>query len=309
MFARIWDLLKRTVYAFIEDGALSRGASIAFYTATSLAPVLLIVIAVAGLAFGRDTAQSAVLSQLTGLMGEQTAGVLQAAVASASDQTSGTLAAVLGVLTLLLTASGVFGEMQAALNAIWKAKPRGETVSRLIRARAASLGLVAALGFFLIVSLVVSASLTAFGSYLDRLLPFGQLFASLVNFIVSLTLLSLLFAAIFKVLPDAPIGWRDVVVGAVVTAVLFTVGKSLIGWYLGSSAMASSYGAAGGLIILLFWIYYSAQIFLFGAEFTKAYSSRDIGQQQKSSDLSPAAGTCTHKRSSWSHGGSHGQRK
>jgi membrane protein len=250
----MWKLVKTTVTSFLEDEALSRGAAIAFYTVTSLAPVLLIVIAIAGLVFGQDAAQNAITEQLTGLMGKQTADVLQSAVASAGEKSSGILATIIGVITLLATASGVFGEMQAALNKIWKAKPKSSTVSRLIRARAASLGLVAAMGFLLTVSLVVSAGLTALGNYLNSILPFGSFILSVLNFAVSLALMSVLFAAIYKVLPDRQIAWRDVIVGAVATAVLFTIGKSLIGWYLGSSAVASSYGAAGGLIVLLFWV-------------------------------------------------------
>jgi membrane protein len=270
----IWPLLKGTVLAFIEDEALSRGAAIAFYTVTSIAPILLIVIAIAGLAFGREAAQGAITAQIGGLMGQQTAEVLQSAVASASGKSSGILATIIGIVTVVATASGVFGEMQSALNAFWKAKPQGGTVSRLVRARAASLGLVAALGFLLLVSLVVSAALTAFGNYLNSILPFGKVIVEALNALVSLVLISILFAAIYKVLPDLPIDWRDVIVGAIVTAVLFTIGKSLIGWYIGSSAVASSYGAAGALIILLLWVYYSAQIFLLGAEFTKVYANR-----------------------------------
>src|SRR6202047_3518070 len=269
-----WTLLKDTILSFIDDEALSRGAAIAFYTVTSIAPVLLIVIAIAGLAFGRDAAQNAIIAQLSGLMGPQTAEVLQSAVASAAGKSSGIVATIVGIITLIATASGVFGEMQSTLNAIWKAKPKGTTVSRLIRARATSLGLVAALGFLLMVSLVVSAALTAFGDPLNSILPLGKLFLSLVNLVVSLVLISVLFAAIYKVLPDRHLEWGDVLVGAVVTAVLFTVGKSLIGWYIGSSAVASSYGAAGALIVLLLWVYYSIQIFLLGAEFNKIYANR-----------------------------------
>jgi membrane protein len=276
-----WKLVKDTVLSFINDEALSRGAAIAFYTVTSIAPVLLIVIAIAGLAFGRDAAQNAITTQLSSLMGQQTAEVLQSAVASAAGKSSGIVASIVGIITLFATASGVFGEMQSALNAIWKAKPKGTTVSRLIRARATSLGLVAALGFLLMVSLVVSAALTAFGDQLNAILPFGTLFLSVVNVIVSLGLISILFAAIYKVLPDRHLEWRDVIVGAVATAILFTIGKSLIGWYIGSSAVASSYGAAGALIVLLFWVYYSVQIFLLGAEFTKAYANRHGSKQRE----------------------------
>ncbi len=267
------QILKDTALGFIDDEALSRGAAIAFYTVTSLAPVLLVVIAVAGLAFGQEAAQGAVMDQLTGLMGAQAAEVLQSALASASGKSSGVVASVIGIVTLLATASGVFGEMQTALNRIWKAEPKSGTVSRLVRARAASIGLVAALGFLLAASLVVSAALTALGATLNAWLPFGEAILSVINFVVSLVLLAVLFAAIYKVLPDRAIAWSDVIVGALITAVLFTIGKSLIGWYLGSSAVASSYGAAGGLIVLFLWVYYSAQIFLVGAEFTRAYAA------------------------------------
>jgi membrane protein len=172
----------------------------------------------------------------------------------------------------------VFGEMQSALNVIWKASPQGSTVSQLVRARAASLGLVAALGFLLIISLVVSAALSAVGDLASAVLPFGTLILSAVNFVISLGLLSLLFAAIYKVLPDKDLQWRDVITGAIVTAFLFTIGKSLIGWYLGSSSVASGYGAAGALIVIMLWTYYSAQIFLLGAEFTKVYAHQHGSQ-------------------------------
>ena len=280
MFLATWKMLKETVLAFINDEALSRGAAIAFYTVTSIAPVLLIVIAVAGLAFGREAAQNAIIGQLSGLMGQQTAEVIQTAVASAASKSSGLLATIVGIVVLLVTASGVFGEMQAALNAIWKVKPEGTTVSRLIRARAASLGLVVSLGFLLMVSLVVSTALTALGNYLDSILPFGKLILTVLNGAVSLILISFLFAAIYKVLPDRDLEWRDVVVGAVVTGVLFTIGKSLISWYIGSSAVASSFGAAGALIVLLLWVYYSAQIFLLGAEFTKIFAEHHGSKQE-----------------------------
>jgi membrane protein len=280
LFRSAWQITKESILSFIDDEALSRGAAISFYTATSIAPVLLIVIAVAGLAVGREAAQNGITAQLSGLMGQQTADVLQSAIASAAGKKAGTLATIIGIITLMVTASGVFGEMQSALNVIWKAKPRGTTVSRLIRARAASLGLVAALGFLLAVSLAVSAMLTAFGSYLNSVLPFGKLILTALNVVISLALLSILFAAIYKVLPDRDLQWRDVLLGSTITAVLFTIGKTLIGWYIGSSAIASSYGAAGGLIVLLLWIYYSAQTFLLGAEITKSYANHQGSKQQ-----------------------------
>ena len=280
MLSMAWNLLKETILGFIDDEGLSHGASIAFYTVTSMAPVLLIVIAIAGLAFGQEAAQNAITMQLSGLMGQQTAQVLQSAVESAGHKTSGILATVIGIVTLIVTASGVFGEMQTALNKIWKAKPKGTTVSRLIRARAASLGLVAAMGFLLMVSLVVSTALSAFGSYLNAILPFGKIILSVLNFVVSLFLISFLFAAIYKILPDRNLQWNDVAFGAIVTAILFSVGKSLISRYIGSSSVASSFGAASALIILLLWVYYSAQIFLLGAEFTKVYADRHGSRRQ-----------------------------
>lgn len=273
MLKRIWKLGWTTIVGFIDDGALSRGASIAFFTVTALAPVLLIVIAVAGLVFGRDAASNAIVDQLSGLMGRQSAELLQTAIAGAANKSTGVLASLVGIGTLIFTASGVFGEMQRSLNAIWKAEPTGATVSRLIRARAASLGLVVAIGFVMTVSLAISAALTALGDIINAYVPFGEQIMALVNAAISIALIAVLFAAIYKVLPDKRVAWRDVVVGAVVTSVLFNVGKSLIGWYIGSSAIASSYGAAGALIVVLLWIYYSALIFLLGAEFTKAYAA------------------------------------
>jgi membrane protein len=174
--------------------------------------------------------------------------------------------------------------MQSALNAIWKIDSSGTPISRLIRARAASLGLVVSLGFLMMVSLVVSAGLTALGDYLNAVLPFGKIVLTILNGIVSVLLISVLFAAIYKVLPDRPIQWRDVVVGSAATALLFTGGKSLIGWYIGSSAVASTYGAAGALIVILLWVYYSAQIFLLGAEFTKAYSDFRTGKPREAQE-------------------------
>jgi membrane protein len=280
MFAGAWKLLKDTIAGFIEDGALSHGAAMAFYAATSLAPILLTVIAIAGLAFGREAAQNALATQLTGLMGQEGANMLQTAVKSASGKSSGIWATVIGVITLLVTASGVFGEMQSSLNVIWKAKPEGSTISRLVRARAASLGLVAALGFLLMVSLVMSAAITALGTFINAYLPFGEFILAVLNAVISFALLSVLFAAIYKVLPDRALEWRDVWVGSAITAALFTLGKSLIGWYIGSSAVASSYGAAGALIIVLLWVYYSSEIFLLGAEFTRAYSLRHGSQRE-----------------------------
>jgi membrane protein len=274
-------ICKTSVTGFIEDEALTRGAAIAFYTVTSIAPVLLIVVAIAGLVFGRDAAMGAISEQFGGLMGSDSAKLLQTAVVSAGKPAQGILASVIGIVTLIITASGVFGEMQSALNVIWKAIPKTGAISRLVRARAASLGLVAALGFLLMVSLVISTVLNAFSNYLNSILPFAHVLLLALNFIISYALLSLLFAAIYKVLPDRPLRWRDVIVGAMLTTLLFTIGKFLIGFYLGSSSMASTYGAAGSLIIVLLWVYYSAQLFLLGAEFTKAYSGLPENEEKR----------------------------
>ncbi|RWB51035.1 YihY/virulence factor BrkB family protein [Mesorhizobium sp.] len=268
----VWRITKASVAGFVADSALSHAAAMAFFSVTSLGPILLLVVAVAGLVFGQDAARDALAAQLSGLMGHQSAEVLQTALRSASNPRSGMLATVIGICTLLLTASGVFGEMQSALNIIWKAKPEGSSIARLIWARTASLGLVIALGFLLIVSLAASAAISALSDWINQLLPFGSVIVEGLNILFSFFLIALLFAAIYKVLPDRDLQWRDVWFGAFVTSGLFTIGKSLIGLYLGSSAVASSFGAASALIVVLLWIYYSSLIFLLGAEFTHAYS-------------------------------------
>lgn len=270
----VWHLLRDTVEGFIDDDALSRGASIAYYTLFSLAPVLLIAIAIAGLAFGPDAARGAIVEQLSGLMGGKSAEVLQAMVESASNPKTGMTASLIGIVAALIAITGAFGEVQSALNAIWKAKSQRSTLSRLVRARLASLGLVATSGFLLTVSLVVSAALAAVSDYLKVVFPEAELTLQVANIAISAALLTGLFAAIYKVLPDTPIAWRDVAIGALVTACLFEAGKYMIALYIGKSNVASSYGAAGALIILLLWIFYSAQIFLLGAEFTRAFARR-----------------------------------
>jgi membrane protein len=272
MVSQIRSMLWHAAKSFVADDAFTHGAAMAFYATTSLAPVLLIVVAVAGLAFGHDAAQLALSGQVNGLMGSQSAELFEATLRSASKTSSGTLATVVGSVTLIVTASGVFGEMQQSLNKIWKVEPGPVSVGTLVRARVVSLGLVAALGFMLLVSLVASAAITALADYINAFLPFGALVLSVTNAVVSFGLLAGMFAAIYKVLPDRALAWSDVAVGAVVTAALFTIGKSLIGWYLGKSGIASTYGAAGGLMVVLLWVFYSSQVFLFGAELTRAYS-------------------------------------
>ena len=270
---RLLRVLKTAVSGFLANDALSRGAAIAFYAATSLAPVLLIVVAIAGLVFGQDAARGAISEELGQLLGPAGGDFIKSILERSSDPGSGALATVLGVATVLITASGVFGEMHTALNATFKAKPSDEPISALIRTRAASLGLVAALGFMLVVSLAASTALSALWQLFQGIFA-GKVLLAVLNAIVSLAIFTLLFTAIYKVLPDTTIPWRDLVLGAFVTAALFTVGKSLIGIYLGRAAPSSPYGAAGALIVLMFWTYYSAQIFLFGAELTKAIAEQ-----------------------------------
>ncbi|MFO1161351.1 MAG: YihY/virulence factor BrkB family protein [Reyranellaceae bacterium] len=287
----MWPLLVDTVGNFIADEALSRGASIAYYTLFAIAPVLLIVIAIAGLVFGRDAAQGAIVDQLSGLMGFSTAQALEEMVKKADLSDAGPWPALLGVGILLVTASGVFGEVQSALDAIWKAKPseRASTVGRLARARAASFALVLISGFLTTVSLATSAALAAFAAYLHGRFPALEVGVSIVDFVISTGLIALMFGAIYKVLPDKPIAWRDVAIGSLGTALLFGVGKYAIGFYIGQSDVASGYGAAGALIVLLLWIYYAAQIFLLGAEFTHAYARR-YGSHARGATTSPDHG-------------------
>ncbi len=281
----LWQILRSAVSGYMAHEALSRGAAIAFYSVTSLAPVLFIVIGIAGLVFGQDAVRESIVRELSGLMGSQSTELFQSLIARSSDPKSGAAATTTGLVMVLITASGVFSEMHTALNKTWSVDGSKEGIFSLVRTRAASLGLVAVLGFLLIVSLAASAGLSAFGHYLESLFSFAAVVLAVVNTLVSIALFTVLFSAIYKVLPDAPIGWRDVVTGGLLTALLFTVGKSLIGWYLGRAAPSSGYGAAGALIVLLLWIYYSAQIFLFGAELTKATADyRHPSRQQPETD-------------------------
>jgi membrane protein len=214
------------------------------------------------------------MTQLSQAMGPQSAGFLQLAIGKASNHSSGIIATVIGVVSLVITASGVFGEMQTALNAIWRASPEGTAVTRIIKARLTSLTLVVTLGFLLLVSLLLGAAIAAVSHALNDIMPFTDTLLHLLNFAISLALLTAIFGAIYKILPDRHLEWRDTLVGAFVTALLITIGKLGIGIYIGTSGIASSYGAAGSVLASLLWIYYSAQIFLFGAEFTRAYAEQ-----------------------------------
>ncbi|HEX3942495.1 MAG TPA: YihY/virulence factor BrkB family protein [Rhizomicrobium sp.] len=276
---KFWTMLRGGFEGFIDDEAFTRGAAIAFYAVTALAPILFITVAISGLVFGDAAARGAVAWQLHRLMSKQSAEVLQLAIRHASSFSDNILANIFGIATLLFTASGVFGEMESALNHIWGTPAQRPLLSRLLRGRIASLALVISLGFLFLLSMIVTAGLTALHAIIDRQVFLGHIFFTTMNFAISFALISLLFAAIYKVLPEKDLLWRDVILGAMLTSFLFEVGQIVLGVYLGSSAIASPYGAAGGLIVLLLWVYYSAQVFLLGAEFNKAYATH-YGSQQ-----------------------------
>ena len=286
--ADLWPLVKDAATAWIDDYAPSMGAAIAYYTMFSLAPLLLIAIAVAALVFGQEVASGEVLAQLRGLMGEQGAQAVQAMLESASKPEQGVLATIVGVLLLVVGATTVFGELQDALDRIWRAPARKESgVWSLLRSRLLSFGMILGIGFLLIVSLVMSAALSAIGKWMGPMFGSWEVVAQAVNFVISFAMVSVMFALIYKIMPRVKIAWRDVWTGAIVTALLFTIGKFAIGLYIGKSGVASAFGAAGSLAVLLIWIYYSAQIFLLGAEFTWAYAHR-LGSLQNKAEPAPA---------------------
>lgn len=270
-----WDLIKTTIKEWQEDKAARLGAALAYYTIFSLAPLLVIAIAVAGLVFGQEAAQGQIMNQIAGLIGPQNAQLLQTMIQNASQPGTSIVATVLGLATLLLGATGVFGQLQDALNTMWEVQPKpGRGLLGLIKDRFLSFAMVLGTGFLLLVSLVLSAALAALGTFVGGLLPAPGLVLEVINFIVSFGTITLLFAAIYKLLPDVKIAWRDVWIGAVVTALLFTIGRTLIGVYIGRTSTASTYGAAGALVVILLWTYYSAQILFLGAEFTQVYANR-----------------------------------
>jgi len=268
------NLVKESAAAWVDDRAPSMGAALSYYTVFSIAPLLLIVIAVAGLVFGTDAAQGAIVEQLQGLLGERAAQTIQDVLRSVSEPKDGVIATLVGIAVLLLGATTVFAELQDDLDRVWKApvraKPTG--VWGWVRSRILSFGLILAFGFLLLVSLVASASIAALGKWWGPLFGGWEVLAQAVNFIVSFALITVMFALIYRFMPHVKLQWRDVWIGSVVTALLFSVGKLLIGLYLGKSSVASGFGAAGSLAILLLWVYYSAQVFLLGAEFTRVFA-------------------------------------
>jgi len=268
-------MLRDSVAAWLADYAPSMGAALSYYTIFSIAPLLVIVIAVAGLAFGAEAASGAIFEQMRGMVGDSGAAAIQGLVKSASKPSASILAAAIGLVTLVLGATTVLGELQTALDRIWRAPPVSERGWwRLLRARLLSLGMILVIGFLLLVSLVLSAAIVAIGDWWGPWFGKMRWLLEALNFAVSFVVVTALFAMIYKMLPRVRIAWRDVWIGAAVTALLFTAGKFLIGLYIGKSGVTSGFGAAGSLVVLLVWVYYSAQIFLLGAEFTSIYTYR-----------------------------------
>lgn len=258
-----------------EDNASRLSAALAYYTIFSIPPLLIIAIAIAAQLFDRAAVQQQVINQIGGLIGDAGAEVVESILDNSDEPGETAVATIISVVTLLLGASGVFGELHNALNAIWEvqAKP-GRGIWGTIKDRFFSFTMVLGVGFLLLVSLIISAGLAAVNDFISGVMPGLVILAQVINFLVSFGVVTLLFGLIYKVVPDVKVAWRDVWVGAVVTAFLFTVGKFAIGLYLGNSAPGSTYGAAGSLIVLLLWVYYSAQILFFGAEFTQVYANR-----------------------------------
>ena len=268
------DLLKSTYREWSEDKASRLAAALAYYTAFSIAPLVLIAIVIAGVVFGDEAARGTIFTQLQGLLGSEGASAVQTAVENSQQPTANTISAIIGLATLVWSASNVFAQLQDALNTIWEVHPKPAGVVGAVKRRIVPLTMVLGIGFLLLVSLVLSAGLSALGNFFSGLLPGADALWQVVNFLISFAVVTLLFAAIYKLLPDATIAWSDVWPGAAVTALLFTFGKLLIGLYLGNASVGSTYGAAGSLLVLLVWVYYSAQILFFGAEFTQVYARR-----------------------------------
>lgn len=271
----IWTILKETIKEWSEDKAPRLVAALSYYTIFSLAPLLVIVIAIAGLVFGEAAAQNRINAQIEGLIGQPGASAIQSMIANASNPRAGIIATVIGVVTLLLGAAGVFGQLQDSLNTIWEIQPKQEKgLWNNVKKRFLSFTMVLGIGFLLLVSLVITAALSAVDSFTTGLFPGFELLFQVANLLVSFGVITLLFALIYKILPDAKMAWRDVWLGAAVTALLFSIGKLLIGLYLGRASVTSTFGAAGSLVVVLLWIYYSAQILFLGAEFTQVYASK-----------------------------------
>lgn len=266
-------LARRALQAWIDDGASSMGAALAFYTVLSMAPLLLIVITVAGFFFGEDAARGALMGEIAGMVGREGASAIQAVLASATNSGGGPLSVVIGLATLLIGSTTVLAELQGDLDRIWRAPPPdGSGLTKLVRARLLAFGLILGVGFLLMVSLALSAAVSLLGSLWNDRLGGTEALLQLLNFLIGFAVTTALFAMIYKLLPRVAIEWSDVWIGAAITSLLFSAGKFLIGLYIGKAAIASSFGASGTLIAVIVWVYYSAQIFLLGAEFTYQFA-------------------------------------
>lgn len=291
---RYLPLLKQTFKEFGEDKAPRLGAALAYYTVFSIAPLLLIAVAIAGLVFGQEAAQNEISAQLGGLMGPATAEALESMVQAAAKPKSGALATIIGLVTLMFGASGVFAQLNDALDTIWNVERKKKGgIANTIRERFLSMAMVCGIGFLLLVSLVFDAMISAMGKSVGDRLPGGEALLQGAQLLVSFALVTVLFAAIFKFLPDIRIAWRDVWLGAILTSVLFVLGKFALGLYIGKAAASSTYGAAGSLVVLLLWVYWSAQILFLGAEFTQVYA-RSLGSLK--GDTSKAEARATAER-------------
>jgi membrane protein len=272
--AQVWAISKQAVASWIDDHAPSMGAALAYYALFSIAPLVLIVVSITGLVFGADAARGQLYAELRGLMGEQGVAAVQSLLQSVSQPRQGIVGTAIGVAVLLLGATGVFGELQSALDRIWRA-PALATRSGLVtllRSRLLSFGMVLCIGFLLMLSLVASAAISAVGRWWQPVFAGWELVAQGAAFALGFAFVTVMFAMIYKLMPRARVRWRDVWIGAAFTSLLFNAGKLLIGLYLGKSGFTSAFGAAGSLVALLFWMYYSSQIFLLGAEFTWVYA-------------------------------------
>jgi membrane protein len=273
-FDIVWRLLSATVRDWRDHKSLRLGAALGFYTVFSIAPLFTIVLALAGLWFGEEAARRQLFDQLAGLIGPEGGEAVQAVVASARRPAAGLWATAVAIVTLFIGATGVLVELQDALNTIWDVRRHpGRGLRRFIKDRFISFAMILAVGFLLLVSLVVSAGLAALGKFMSGLIPAQETVWQLLNFFISLGLITVLFGLILKVLPDVKIAWRDVWIGALLTALLFDLGKSALGIYLGRSSAASVYGASGSIIVILLWVYYSSQTLFLGAEFTRVYAN------------------------------------
>ncbi len=288
---QLWDLIRKSVLAWLDDYAPSMGAALAYYTLFSLAPLLIIAIAVAGLVFGQDAARGEIVAQIQGLIGREGAIAVQGLLKSASAPAQDILATAISVVTLVIGATTVFAELQSDLDRIWRvpAPARVNGIWSFVRSRLLSFGLVLGLGFLLLVSLVVSAAIAAFGKWSYGFFEGREAYLHTLNFGISFAITTALFALIFKLMPRASIAWRDVWIGAGVTSLLFEIGKLLIGLYLGTTSVASGFGAAGSLVVLLLWVYFSAQVFLLGAEFTWVYAHEYGSKRAQAGDKTAAA--------------------